>query len=41
MSAPLTSNAQQLTELWLYRTVPRLDLYKAPGGSLELRRVQG
>merc|ERR550525_1984641 len=22
------TNAQQLTELWLYRTVPRLDLYK-------------
>merc|ERR1711920_70707 len=22
------SNCQQLTELWLYRTVPRLDLYK-------------
>jgi hypothetical protein len=29
------SNAQQLTELWLYRTVPRLDLYKEIHSQLE------
>mmetsp|Transcript_15045 Transcript_15045/g.28252 ORF Transcript_15045/g.28252 Transcript_15045/m.28252 type:complete len:544 (+) Transcript_15045:14-1645(+) len=29
------SNAQQLTELWLYRTVPRLDLYKEVHNQLE------
>eukprot|EP00440_Ansanella_granifera_P050831 gb/GFBE01055091.1/.p1 GENE.gb/GFBE01055091.1/~~gb/GFBE01055091.1/.p1 ORF type:complete len:536 (+),score=158.55 gb/GFBE01055091.1/:1-1608(+) len=29
------SNAQQLTELWLYRTVPRLDLYKEVHSQLE------
>lgn len=29
------SNAQQLTELWLYRTVPRLDLYKELHSLLE------
>lgn len=29
------SNAQQLTELWLYRTVPRLDLYKEVHSILE------
>merc|ERR1719401_2008374 len=29
------SNAQQLTELWLYRTVPRLDLYKELHSQLE------
>jgi len=29
------SNAQQLTELWLYRTVPRLDLYKEVHSLLE------
>lgn len=29
------SNAQQLTELWLYRTVPRLDLYKEVHSHLE------
>lgn len=29
------SNAQQLTELWLYRTVPRLDLYKEMHSQLE------
>merc|ERR1719476_471979 len=29
------NNAQQLTELWLYRTVPRLDLYKEIHSQLE------
>eukprot|EP00928_Gymnodinium_smaydae_P049979 TRINITY_DN33585_c0_g1_i1.p1 TRINITY_DN33585_c0_g1~~TRINITY_DN33585_c0_g1_i1.p1 ORF type:complete len:575 (+),score=136.20 TRINITY_DN33585_c0_g1_i1:202-1926(+) len=29
------SNAQQLTDLWLYRTVPRLDLYKELHSQLE------
>merc|ERR1719160_567196 len=29
------SQAQQLTELWLYRTVPRLDLYKEVHSHLE------
>jgi len=29
------SNAQQLTELWLHRTVPRLDLYKEVHSLLE------
>jgi len=29
------SNCQQLTELWLYRTVPRLDLYKEIHSQLE------
>lgn len=29
------SSAQQLTELWLYRTVPRLDLYKELHSQLE------
>merc|ERR1712224_1129338 len=29
------SNAQQLTELWLYRTVPRLDLFKEVHSQLE------
>merc|ERR550525_2170724 len=29
------SNTQQLTELWLYRTVPRLDLYKELHSQLE------
>jgi len=29
------SNAQNLTELWLYRTVPRLDLYKELHSQLE------
>lgn len=29
------SNAQQLTELWLYRTVPRLDLFKEVHSLLE------
>jgi len=29
------SSAQQLTELWLYRTVPRLDLYKEIHSQLE------
>lgn len=29
------SNAQQLTELWLYRTVPRLDLFKELHSQLE------
>merc|ERR1711920_515478 len=29
------SNAHQLTELWLYRTVPRLDLYKEIHSLLE------
>lgn len=29
------SHAQQLTELWLYRTVPRLDLYKEVHSLLE------
>merc|ERR1712154_568409 len=29
------NNAQQLTELWLYRTVPRLDLYKEVHSQLE------
>merc|ERR1712154_306842 len=29
------NNAQQLTELWLYRTVPRLDLYKELHSQLE------
>eukprot|EP00927_Polykrikos_kofoidii_P077119 TRINITY_DN740_c0_g1_i1.p1 TRINITY_DN740_c0_g1~~TRINITY_DN740_c0_g1_i1.p1 ORF type:complete len:543 (-),score=82.62 TRINITY_DN740_c0_g1_i1:187-1815(-) len=29
------SNAQQLTELWLYRTVPRMDLYKEVHSQLE------
>jgi len=29
------NNAQQLTELWLYRTVPRLDLYKEVHSHLE------
>jgi hypothetical protein len=29
------TNAQQLTELWLYRTVPRLDLYKELHSQIE------
>lgn len=29
------NNVQQLTELWLYRTVPRLDLYKEVHSQLE------
>uniref|UniRef100_A0A7S2P4C7 Uncharacterized protein n=1 Tax=Zooxanthella nutricula TaxID=1333877 RepID=A0A7S2P4C7_9DINO len=29
------NNAQNLTELWLYRTVPRLDLYKELHSQLE------
>merc|ERR1711970_245937 len=29
------NNAQQLTELWLYRTVPRLDLFKELHSQLE------
>jgi len=34
------TKAQQLTELWLYRTVPRLDLYKEVHSHLEDADVQ-
>merc|ERR1719199_1608479 len=34
------TQAQQLTELWLYRTVPRLDLYKEMHSHLEDAREQ-